>query len=118
MPVAKRLIKSSPEVVKPKLPSPGPYIGVVTNHLDPTYMGALEVSLIIPTQGSTQLQRQTGIVHYSSPYSGTTSDKFEGNDSSKYDDVQKSYGFWGVPPDLGQRLLMSAMGSCRVSWLD
>jgi hypothetical protein len=105
MPVAKRLIKSSPEVVKPKLPSPGPYIGVVTNHLDPTYMGALEVSLIIPTQGSTQLQRQTGIVHYSSPYSGTTSDKFEGNDSSKYDDVQKSYGFWGVPPDLGQRLL-------------
>ncbi len=88
-----------------RLASPGPYIGIVTNHLDPTYMGALEVSLILPSGGSVELQSQTVIVQYATPYGGSTAVKFEGNDSSKYDDVQKSYGFWGVPPDIGQRVI-------------
>lgn len=105
MPELKRLIKSSTALGRQKLTSPGPWLGIVTNHLDPTYMGALEVSLVLPSGGSTELQRQTFVVQYITPYGGSTAVKFEGNDSSKYDDVQKSYGFWGVPPDLGSTVI-------------
>ena len=30
---------------KGKLPSPGPYLAEITNHLDPTYMGGVEIAL-------------------------------------------------------------------------
>jgi hypothetical protein len=29
-----------------KLPTPGPFLAEITSHLDPSYMGRLEVSLI------------------------------------------------------------------------
>ena len=84
-----------------KLPSSGPWLGVVTNHLDPTYMGGLEVSLKQATQGTLEFQNETFVVQYCSPFMGATSQSFEGNNSADYNSVQKSYGFWGVPPDIG-----------------
>lgn len=87
------------------LPSAGPWLGIVVNHLDPTYMGALEVSLLDSTQQTTELQDQTFIVQYCSPFMGSTNIAFEGNDSSDYESVQKSYGFWGIPPDLGATVM-------------
>jgi len=87
------------------LPSAGPWLGIVTNHLDPTYMGGLEVSIIDSTQGTLDLQNQTFVVQYCSPFMGATSVSFEGNDSSDHQSVQKSYGFWGVPPDLGSTVM-------------
>ncbi len=89
-----------------RLPSPGPFLAEITNHLDPSYMGSLEVVLI---QGVTNpfnsttaaLQGGTYIVKYLSPFSGATSIRYEGNNAYNYDDVQKSYGFWMVPPDIG-----------------
>ena len=41
---------------KAKLPNPGPWLGIVTSHQDPTYMGSLEVVLIKPTTGEINLQ--------------------------------------------------------------
>ena len=87
------------------LPSAGPWLGIVTNHLDPTYMGALEVSIIDATQSTVDLQNQTYVVQYCSPFMGATSVSFEGNNSADYESVQKSYGFWGVPPDLGATVM-------------
>ena len=89
-----------------KLPSPGPWLGIVTNHLDPTYMGALEVSLIQAAQGTTDLQSQTFVVNYVSPFAGTTSIEFEGTNSAKFQDSQQSYGFWAVPPDIGTTVMV------------
>jgi hypothetical protein len=88
-----------------RLPSPGPWLGVVTNHLDPTYMGGLEVSLIQATQGTLDFQNETFVVQYCSPFMGSTSVTFEGNNSADFNSVQKSYGFWGVPPDLGATVM-------------
>jgi len=87
------------------LPSAGPWLGVVVNHLDPTYMGALEVSLLSSTQQNTEFEDQTFVVQYCSPFMGSTSVSFEGNNSSDYNSVQKSYGFWAVPPDLGATVM-------------
>jgi lysozyme len=91
---------------KAKLPHPGPYLGIVTNHLDVTQMGMIEVSIIngLPDDGS--LQSRTYPVNYLSPFYGITSVKYEGNDSTSFGDVQKSYGMWMVPPDLGTQVLV------------
>lgn len=89
-----------------KLPSPGPYIAEITNHLDPTYMGSLEVSLFKGIPNNTNNQSETYIVRYLSPFYGVTSLRFEGTNSGDFNDVQKSYGMWMVPPDVGTRVMV------------
>lgn len=88
-----------------KLPHPGPWIGVITNHLDPTSMGGLEVSLIKSTMGEVTLQNETVVVRHMTPFYGVTPISAEGTNSSDFNDVQKSYGMWFVPPDLGTRVM-------------
>ena len=88
-----------------KLPHPGPWLGIVTNYLDPTYMGGLEVSLVKSTAGELALQNETFIVQYMSPFYGVTSIKDEGTNSADFNDVQKSYGMWFVPPDVGTMVM-------------
>lgn len=88
------------------LPHPGPYIAEVTNNLDPTYMGSLEVVLQKNTAIPKDLQSRTFIVKWTSPFLGYTAQRFEGNNSSDYNDVQKSYGMWMVPPDVGTKVLV------------
>jgi predicted chitinase len=89
-----------------KLGSPGPFLAEVTNHLDPTFMGGLEVSLIKGLPNNTNNQADTYIVRYCSPFYGVTSVRFEGTNASDFNDVQKSYGFWMVPPDVGTTVMV------------
>lgn len=86
--------------------SNGPYLAVVSNHLDPTYMGSLEVTVLKPIPGKKETQASNVIVRYCSPFFGNTSAAFEGNNSSDFNDVQKSYGFWMVPPDVGATVMV------------
>lgn len=88
------------------LPSPGPFLAEVTNHLDPTYMGSLEVALIKGITNSTKTQGETYVVRYLSPFAGNTSIRHEGTNSSSFNDVQKSYGFWAIPPDVGTTVMV------------
>jgi predicted chitinase len=88
------------------LPSPGPFLAEVTNHLDPTYMGCLEVAIIKGIASSTKIQGETYVVRYLSPFAGNTSVRYEGTNSSDFNDVQKSYGFWAVPPDIGNVVMV------------
>jgi hypothetical protein len=89
-----------------KLPNPGPFLAKVTSHLDTTYMGSLEVALIKGYINEPSLQSQTYIVNYLSPFYGITDIKFEGNDPGNYNDVQKSYGMWMIPPDIGSTVMV------------
>ena len=89
-----------------RLPSPGPYIAEVTNHLDPTYMGNLEVSIRKGVVNLIDKQNQTYVVRYLSPFYGVTSLRFEGTNSGDFNDVQKSYGMWMIPPDIGTRVMV------------
>lgn len=88
------------------LPSPGPFLAEVTNHLDPTYMGCLEVALLKGTPNSTKEQGETYLVKYLSPFAGNTSVRYEGTNSSDFNDVQKSYGMWMIPPDIGAKVMV------------
>ena len=91
---------------KGKLPSSGPFLAEITNHLDPTYMGALEVSLRKNLSNGIDNQSDSYIVRYLSPFYGVTSVRYEGNNSSNFNDVQKSYGWWAVPPDVGTTVMV------------
>jgi muramidase (phage lysozyme) len=89
-----------------ELPSPGPFLAIITNHLDPSYMGALEVALLKKTGANFNQTEETHVVNYLSPFAGNTSVRYEGTNSASFNDVQKSYGFWMVPPDIGSTVMV------------
>lgn len=83
--------------------SPGPFLAKVVGHLDSTYMGILEVELLRPV-GNESSEGQLRQVKYLSPFYGVTSKDYVG-DIDDYNNTQKSYGFWAVPPDVGTIVL-------------
>jgi uncharacterized protein (DUF2345 family) len=85
----------------------GIYLAEVVNHLDQTYMGTIEVALFTDLAPNTVYDKSNVIpVRYMSPFSGVTSARFEGNNSGDFNDVQKSYGMWMVPPDVGTTVMV------------
>jgi hypothetical protein len=88
-----------------KLPHPGPYVAMITNYADTTYMGCYEAVLEQGIGTDEKLKGRTVLIHYAPPFYGVTSAKFEGNNPASFDDVQKSYGMWMTPPDLYTHVL-------------
>ena len=85
-------------------PRPGPYLAKVVNHLDNTYMGALEVELLHPV-GNNPLYSELHRVKYMSPFYGVTSVQHISEDND-YNGTQKSYGMWFIPPDVGTTVMV------------
>jgi len=83
------------------LPSPGPYLAKIISHLDPSYMGTLEVQILHESGNDPDSGAQSHQVKYLSPYLGQTSIRHIDDGDETYDNTQKSYGFWAVPPDIG-----------------
>jgi len=84
-----------------KLTSPGPYLAKIVSHLDPSYMGGLQVQLLQEVGNDDSKDGQLHQVQYISPFLGQTSVDFVGKEVDDYDNTQKSYGMWMVPPDIG-----------------
>ena len=90
----------------------GIYVAKVISHLDPSFMGSIEVSLLKDQANTAGDDSQTFIVKYASPFFGYTPFEFMGkNDGTKstidgFSDTQKSYGMWFVPPDVGVNVLV------------
>lgn len=78
----------------------GPFLARVVSHLDPTYMGVLEVEILRPV-GNNQSEGQLHQVKMMSPFWGQTSVDHIAEDPNDYNNTQKSYGMWFVPPDPG-----------------
>jgi uncharacterized protein YaiE (UPF0345 family) len=97
--------------IRGKMPSSGPYLAEITNHLDPTHMGGIEVALTDGVPNSVQTQQNSFPVKHLNPFYGVTSSRFQGNNSSDFNDVQKSYGMWFVPPDVGTQVLVIFVNS-------
>ena len=89
-----------------KIRNPGPFLAKVVSHLDPSYMGNLQVQLLkIDSSGNTpDAYGESVTVRYLNPFYGVTT--LSGNlPSDKYSASQQSYGMWFVPPDVGQKVL-------------
>ena len=100
-----------PENTSPKLDK-GIYMAKIVGHLDPSFMGSLEVTLLRSDGNDLNDGTQTYVVKYASPFYGVTSYDFQGKNTQEkngtqpgWDDTQKSYGFSFVPPDVGTTVL-------------
>jgi hypothetical protein len=88
----------------PKEAKPGPFLARVVSNLDPTYMGILEVEILRPV-GASSSESQLHQVKYMSPFYGVTSVHAIG-ENNDFNDTQKSYGMWMVPPDVGVTVII------------
>ena len=86
---------------------PGPYEAVVISHIDPKFGGGLQVELLKNTSTGNAPSRSglTAEVRYLTPFYGVTSSQGV-NQNDGYENSQKSYGMWAVPPDIGVHVLV------------
>jgi len=82
-------------------PKPGPFLARVVSNVDPTNMGALEVEILRPVGAAARQEGQLHRVKYMTPFYGVTGVEFTKKDPDNYNHVQKSYGMWMIPPDVG-----------------
>lgn len=83
-----------------------PGLATIVSNIDPTGMGILKVQMLKAGAGNTDSATQTIDVSYSSPFLGTTSRDYVSADPDNYNNTQKSYGMWMVPPDVGSTVLV------------
>ena len=93
----------------------GPYLAKIISHLDTSFMGSLEVTLLRDAGNIPGEDTQTYIVKCASPFFGYTGYEHMGSNTAAnnntstldaYNDTQKSYGMWMVPPDVGVTVLV------------
>lgn len=91
-----------------KVRETGIFVGFVKGNQDPQRMGRLAV--YIPELGGDPDDAQTWFtVGYASPFAGATDVEKNADSGSAKDEMsgtQKSYGWWGVPPDLNNQVLV------------
>jgi len=94
----------------------GPKIAKVMSHQDSTYSGILTVQ-ILRKAGGTGGSGQTVQAKYLSPFYGAQSPDHVGKAPNDYNQTQKSYGMWMVPPDVGTMVMViQADGPKGMEW--
>ncbi len=91
-------------------------LAFVRDTADPQRMGRLRVW--IPNHGP-DLDDHWYTVSYCSPFAGTTNIDDAKPDGKQESDSQKSYGFWAVPPDVGNQVMVCFINGdpARGFWL-
>lgn len=84
----------------------GPFIGVIKNNLDPARLGRLQVW--IPDLGGDENEPSNWYtVSYASPFMGATRGVRGSPDEASFGIEQQTYGFWAVPPDIDNYVLLT-----------
>jgi len=85
---------------------PGPFIGIIKNNSDPARQGRLAVW--IPDIGGDENDASKWyIVRYASPFFGSTLGIPNSDDPKSFGLSQQTYGFWAVPPDINNQVLVT-----------
>ena len=84
----------------------GPHIGVVKNNVDPTRQGRLQV-WISDLGGDENEPSSWFTVSYASPFFGSTAGRPGVDRPDQFGTEQQTYGFWAVPPDLNNQVLIT-----------
>jgi hypothetical protein len=84
----------------PKEKETGLMLAVIISHLDPDYMGSLQVEKLRQVGNDTKRTGQMATVRYVSPFMGHTAQEYT-TKNNDYEGTQKTYGMWMIPPDVG-----------------
>jgi len=104
--------RSSYEAVSRKNVGAGPHLAKIVGHLDTSFMGGLEVVLLRDRGNVPGEETQVYTVRCASPFFGYTGFEYMGENTgdastlAAFNDTQKSYGMWMVPPDIGVTVLV------------
>jgi len=79
----------------------GIHLAKVVSVLDPTFNGKLKVTILRNQGNDPNTDSQTYLVSPAFPFFGYTPYEALGNNANDFNDTQKSYGMWFVPPDIG-----------------
>ena len=79
----------------------GIHLAKVVSVLDPTFNGKLKVTILRNQGNDPNTDAQTYLVSPAFPFFGYTPYEALGNNANDFNDTQKSYGMWFVPPDIG-----------------
>ena len=85
---------------------PGPFIGIIKNNADPSRQGRLAV-WIADIGGDEDDSTKWYVVRYASPFFGSTSGLPGADDANSFAKSQQTYGFWAVPPDINNQVLVT-----------
>jgi len=85
---------------------PGPFLAKVISHHDKNYMGILEVQLYREVGNDDAAEGQLLQARYLSPFYGVTSVDYVSDAEDTYNNTQKSYGMWMIPPDVGSTVMI------------
>jgi len=85
---------------------PGPFIGIIKNNADPSRQGRLAV-WIPDIGGDEDDSTKWYVVRYASPFFGSTSGLPGSDDANSFAKSQQTYGFWAVPPDINNQVLVT-----------
>ena len=84
------------------------YIGFVKDVNDQQRMGRIKV-WIPEISGNSTDENQWYVCSYASPFAGATS-IYDSTNGPSWENTQRSYGFWFVPPDLENEVLVCFIG--------
>jgi len=91
-------------------PDAGPFLAKIISHLDPSYMGTLEVQLLHEAGNDEAREGQLRTVKYLNPFYGSTHIDYVSDSQDTHDNTQKAYGMWMVPPDVGALVVVIFIG--------
>lgn len=114
MAIDRRFNKIPPKSADPKQASgmvinPGPYEAVVKGVLDTTRSGRLQVWIPELGAGDQDNVQNWYTVGYASPFMGATNlpNTLKNGQNNTFNEVRHTYGFWAVPPDIGNIVLVT-----------
>jgi hypothetical protein len=84
---------------------PGPFIGIIKNNADPARAGRLAV-WIPDISGDEEESDKWFVVRYASPFFGSTLGS-NAETNKDFSASHQTYGFWAVPPDVGNKVLVT-----------
>ena len=82
------------------------YVGFVKDNRDVIKMGRLKVWIPELSPGDPTDEARWYTVNYCTPFGGATRASLIKKDSTEPADTQQSYGFWAVPPDLDNEVIV------------
>ena len=88
----------------------GPFIGTITNNIDPTFSGRVQVYIEAFGYGDPDDKSLWRTVRYLPPFFGTTNPRVTDSQGisdtvGSFENNPQSYGMWFTPPDIGTDVL-------------